>query len=157
MLLGLTPCHACDPIPCLLSVSSLTVAGVEAGMHACDPIPCLLSGGQFLTDTSVNSAETLKAERGTSVCEVVLQHQNAAPKQRVSALHKIAVYGARFQQKFTLEDAIGSHACSLEANTRVTNGIPLGSSLLLPVDTVYCIQTLKATTGGRRSGGCGGR
>jgi hypothetical protein len=35
-------------------------------------------------------------------------------------------------------------ACSLEANTRVTNGIPLGSSLLLPVDTVNCIQTLKA-------------
>jgi hypothetical protein len=53
-------------------------------------------------------------------------------------------YGARFRQKFTLEDAIGSHACSLEANTHVTNGIPLGSSLLLPVDTVNCIQTLKA-------------
>jgi hypothetical protein len=27
----------------------------------------------------------------------------------------------------------------------VTNGIPLGSSLLLPVDTVNCVQTLKAT------------
>jgi hypothetical protein len=52
-------------------------------------------------------------------------------------------YGARFRQKFTLEDAIGSHACSLEANTRVTNGLPLGSSLLLPVDTVNCVQTLK--------------
>jgi len=24
-------------------------------------------------------------------------------------------YGARFRQKFTLEDALGSHACSLEA------------------------------------------
>jgi hypothetical protein len=48
-----------------------------------------------------------------------------------------------FRQKFTLEDAIGSHACSLEANTRVTNGIPLGSSLLLPVCTVNCAQTLK--------------
>jgi hypothetical protein len=34
-----------------------------------------------------------------------------------------------FRQKFTLEDAIGSHACSLEANMRVANGIPLGSSL----------------------------
>jgi hypothetical protein len=33
-----------------------------------------------------------------------------------------------FRQKFTLDDAIGSHACSLEANIRVTNGIPLGSS-----------------------------
>jgi len=48
-----------------------------------------------------------------------------------------------FRQKFTLEDAIGSHACSLEANTRVINGIPLGSSLLLPVCTVNCAQTLK--------------
>jgi hypothetical protein len=35
-----------------------------------------------------------------------------------------------FRQKFTLEDAIGSHACSLQANMRVTNGIPLGSPLL---------------------------
>jgi predicted RNA binding protein YcfA (HicA-like mRNA interferase family) len=48
-----------------------------------------------------------------------------------------------FRQKFTLEDAIGSHACSLEANMRVTNGIPLGRPLLLPVDTVNCVQTLK--------------
>jgi hypothetical protein len=48
-----------------------------------------------------------------------------------------------FRQKFTLEDAIGSHARSLEANTRVTNDIPLGSSLLLPVDTVNCVQKLK--------------
>jgi hypothetical protein len=57
-----------------------------------------------------------------------------------------------FQQKFTLEDAIGSHACSLEANTRVTNGIPLGCSLLLPVDTVNFVQTLKAR---RSRPGCG--
>jgi hypothetical protein len=52
--------------------------------------------------------------------------------------------GARlFRQKFTLEDAIGSRECSLEANIRVTNGIPLGCPLLLPVGTVNCIQTLK--------------
>jgi hypothetical protein len=49
-----------------------------------------------------------------------------------------------FRQKFTLEDAIGCHACSLEANMRLTNGIPLGSPLLLPVDTVNCVATLKA-------------
>ena len=48
-----------------------------------------------------------------------------------------------FRQKFTLEDVIGSHACSLEVNIRVTNGIPLGSPLLLPVGTVNCVQTLK--------------
>jgi hypothetical protein len=31
-----------------------------------------------------------------------------------------------FRQEFALEDGIGSHACSLEASMRVTNGIPLG-------------------------------
>jgi hypothetical protein len=56
-----------------------------------------------------------------------------------------------FRQKFTLEDAIGSHACSLEANTRVTNGIPLGSTLLLPVCTVNCVETLKAICKRRNS------
>jgi hypothetical protein len=49
-----------------------------------------------------------------------------------------------FRQKFTLDDAIGSHACSLEANMRVPNGIPMGCPLLLPVGTVNCAQTLKA-------------
>jgi allantoicase len=34
---------------------------------------------------------------------------------------------------FALEDAIGSNTCSLEANMRVTNCIPLGSPLLLPL------------------------
>jgi hypothetical protein len=34
-----------------------------------------------------------------------------------------------FERNFALEDAIGSHACSLEASTRVTNAIPLGWSL----------------------------
>ena len=52
-----------------------------------------------------------------------------------------------FRQKFTLEDAIGSHACSLEASRRVTNDIPLGCPLFLPVHTVKCVQTLKDFTG----------
>jgi hypothetical protein len=49
-----------------------------------------------------------------------------------------------FRQDFALEDAIRSHAYSIEANMRVTNGIPLGISLLLPVGTVNCVQTLQA-------------
>jgi hypothetical protein len=53
-----------------------------------------------------------------------------------------------FRQNFTIEDAIGSHACSLEANTRVANSIPLGCSLLLPVDTVNCVQILKGGSEG---------
>jgi hypothetical protein len=52
-------------------------------------------------------------------------------------------YGAGFRRNFALEDAIGSHTCSLEANMRVTNGISLGCSLLLPVGTVIYVQTLK--------------
>jgi hypothetical protein len=48
-----------------------------------------------------------------------------------------------FEQDFALEDAIGSHACSLEATMRVSNGIPLGSPLLLPVATMNYAQTLK--------------
>jgi beta-glucosidase-like glycosyl hydrolase len=36
-----------------------------------------------------------------------------------------------FEQDFALDDGIGSHACSLEANMCGTNGIPLGSPLPL--------------------------
>jgi hypothetical protein len=49
---------------------------------------------------------------------------------------RFAGHGARFSAEFfTLEDANGSHACSLEANMRVTNGIPLGSPLPLPLSS----------------------
>jgi hypothetical protein len=57
--------------------------------------------------------------------------------------HKRVWYGAGFREKLALDDAIGSHACSLEAIICVTNGIPLGCSLLLPVGTVNSVQTLK--------------
>jgi hypothetical protein len=47
-----------------------------------------------------------------------------------------------FGQKFTLGDAIGFHAFApLEASRRVTNGIPLGWPLFLPVHTVNSVQT----------------
>jgi hypothetical protein len=48
-----------------------------------------------------------------------------------------------FRQNFAPEGAIGSHACSLVANMRVTYGIPLGSPSLLHVGTVNSVQTLK--------------
>jgi hypothetical protein len=55
-------------------------------------------------------------------------------------------YGARFSIGIcTREGAIEFHAFApLEALPCVTNGIPLGCSLLLLVDTVNCVQTLKA-------------
>jgi hypothetical protein len=77
---------------------------------------------------------------------LMLSHHDAGSDQGVC--HSVGMVRV-FRQKFTLEDAIGSHACSLEANTRVTNGIPLGCSLLLPVGTVNCVQTLKAKTRSR--------
>jgi hypothetical protein len=39
---------------------------------------------------------------------------------------------------------VPTHARSFQASMRVTNLIPFGCSLLLPVDTVNYIQTLKA-------------
>jgi hypothetical protein len=47
-----------------------------------------------------------------------------------------------------LEDAIGTPACSLEANKRVTNGIPLGCLHFLTRLTVNSVQTLKAQAHG---------
>jgi hypothetical protein len=52
--------------------------------------------------------------------------------------------GARFPTEIYSRGChIGSHACSLEANMRVINGIPLGCSLLLPVCTANSVQTLQ--------------
>jgi hypothetical protein len=49
-----------------------------------------------------------------------------------------------FEQNFALEDAIGSHTCSLEASKRVTNRIFLECPLPLTVHTFYDVTTLKA-------------
>jgi hypothetical protein len=50
-----------------------------------------------------------------------------------------------FRQKFTLEDAIESHACSLEALACVRPMSFLSEvHSLLPVDSVMCVATLKA-------------
>jgi hypothetical protein len=47
------------------------------------------------------------------------------------------------RHKFTPEDAIGSQDAWLQTSMRVTNGIQLGCSLLLPVRTVNSVQTQK--------------
>jgi hypothetical protein len=62
------------------------------------------------------------------------------------SLDGFAVYGARlFGQGFTLKKAIEFHAFAPLACTRVSNGIPLGCPLFLPVHTVNCVQTLKGS------------
>jgi hypothetical protein len=49
------------------------------------------------------------------------------------------MYGAGVSTEiYTREDAIGSHACSLQASRRVANGISLMSTFL-PVHTVNCV------------------
>jgi hypothetical protein len=54
-----------------------------------------------------------------------------------------------FQQKSTLEDAIEFHAFApLQASLRVTNAIPLGCPLFLPVHTANSVQTLKVQCAG---------
>jgi hypothetical protein len=73
------------------------------------------------------------------MCEVEVRDSISAEE----FIHEyVAVYGARFKAEIIPEDAIGSHACSLETRMRTTNGIHLGCSLLLPVCTVNCVQRL---------------
>jgi hypothetical protein len=55
---------------------------------------------------TINSVQTLKALSRTALHATP---PSACPSKR--AMHEVRVFG----QKFTLEDAIGSHACSLEA------------------------------------------
>jgi hypothetical protein len=64
---------------------------------------------------------------------------------QLATVFELLMCGARFLQKFMLEDAIDLHAFApLEASRRVTNGIPIGCPLFLPVHIVNCVQTLKA-------------
>jgi hypothetical protein len=46
-----------------------------------------------------------------------IYEQNTTPTMQYTGKFPV-MCGARFRQKFTLDDAIRSHACSLEANTR---------------------------------------
>jgi hypothetical protein len=103
------------------------------------PLGCSL----ILQVDTVNHVETLKARFyypvGTRAEDLATHHWHGLCTVRV------------FRQKSTLKDAIGSHACLLEAYMRVSNGIPLGCPLFLPVHTVNCVQTLKVPPTDRRS------
>jgi hypothetical protein len=82
---------------------------------------CRFAGGP-------TKAATLCIEATNAAWAYGLQRENAGPAQLLESWVNVAKKGTVrvFRQKLTLEDAIGSHACSLEA---VTNSIPLGSSL----------------------------
>jgi hypothetical protein len=108
-----------------------------------------------------NSATALVAPQVLCCGQLVELHPTIAmPVQVALAAHRSCGRAVLcFRQMFTLEDAIVSHAfspfssgwqsswlvledaivsraSSLEANMRLTNGIPLGCPLLLPVGTV---------------------
>ena len=54
------------------------------------------------------------------------------------------MYGARFSTEICTRGCHWIPPCLLEVNMCVTNGIPLGCPLLLPVGTINSVQTLKA-------------
>jgi beta-glucosidase len=95
---------------------------------------------------NTTSADAARVAAAADVAIIFGSAKSGEGKDRIDLLFTappVAGTVRVFRQKFTLEDAIGSQACSLEANMRVTNGIPLGSSLLLSVFTVNCVQPLK--------------
>jgi hypothetical protein len=90
------------------------------------------------------------SRESTALTVVIINHVETSKgsAQEVAAITDLSKTGGTvraFRQKFTIEDAIGSHACSLEASTRVTNGSPLGYPPPLTVTTVNSVKTLKAT------------
>jgi hypothetical protein len=111
---------------------------------------------QFVDFARATLANATSSRRNTLITDQVVYHYEEREKllellkehicqNLVSVGGKLFKQGAVsfFRQKFTLEDAIGSHGCSLQANMRVTNGIPLECSLLLPVDTANWVRPLK--------------
>jgi hypothetical protein len=95
----------------------------EATLHGTtrddDSFTCSeVSGVQILYDSSTGCPDSANA-----LMEVLDKYK----ERDYGTITCSTVLG--FEQKFTLEEAIGSHACSLEASKRVTNSIPLGSPL----------------------------
>jgi hypothetical protein len=94
------------------------------------------------------AAPTSNAAYGTG--EAPLNQENDDPVTDFLYTSNFALLGLHevrcglFDRNLHSMIPFGSHAWSLEVNMRVTNGIPLGCLLLLPVDTVNCVQTLKA-------------
>jgi hypothetical protein len=101
----------------------------------------------------------LECAHGTSDCGVdhlvwgqeIFRSVTAAYNDQQGARFPAEIYTRGCSgRKLHSRDAIGSHACSLEASRRVTNDIPLGYPLLLPVHIVNSVQTLKARTTERK-------
>jgi ankyrin repeat protein len=107
--------------------------------------------GSFFKDRKGRTAMHTAAERGAILAiEAILtvrpdSIEDTDLQGRTPVFWAAACRVRAFRQKLTPEDIIGSHACSLEANMRVTNSIPLGCQLPLTVATINCVVTRKAT------------
>jgi hypothetical protein len=99
--------------------------------------------------TVAQAAADVATEAGTvpADAEVEAPGTDGAPAPKVRMGPSVSTRAMQQRHAFSTEiytdDAIGSHACSLEASRRVTNNFPLGCFLLLPVDTVISFQTMK--------------
>jgi hypothetical protein len=112
-------CGKCDFDACAECAKGLSFVPEVGSLAVRKGEPECAKGPSFVPE--VGSLATRKGE----------QYRGAIAPTQLTI--KYCMYGARFRQDFALEDAIGSHACSLEANMRVTNGIPLESPLLSPL------------------------
>ena len=124
MLAGLKPRHACD-VSSAVAKFMVSVGGVEAS-HTCHPTLCIL-GAQLTAGCHCKCYRNTRNTQGLAT--------NTSLEYLYLGNNGITGYGTVrvFRHNFALKDAIGSHACLLEANMRVTNGISRGSSILLPV------------------------
>jgi hypothetical protein len=136
--------------------------------HACDQWhSSQTSTASFIKNTYQLALQFPSKHNSFKHGEAIIAADSWRGPYRLIASDSDSRYGARFWQKSTLGDAIGSHVCSLEALacaidpiplrvftplTGVINSIPLGSSLSLAVPTLNCVETLQV---GGVHGKCG--
>jgi hypothetical protein len=134
-------------VPLVIAITRILIPVCGGELVAATDLQPKLIALTWINDiVDIAKAELLPHLKALVAAILPWQSNNVDPKLRELAMvcNESLLHGARFRQKFSLEDAIGPHASSLEASRRVTNGIPLGSPLFLPVHTVNCVQTLKA-------------
>jgi hypothetical protein len=119
---------------CWLDVEQMSGSTVDAMADAIDHSYALIYGISLDYKESANCRlEAMYAHQAkVKMVPMLLQENYVANGWLGMLLGTVRV----FRQQSTLDDAIGSHTCSLEASRRVTNSIPLGCPLLLPGYTV---------------------
>jgi hypothetical protein len=108
----------------------------------CSHSICLSGSTPYLDSRHPNSrSNSLKAPSG--FCDFAATTYTTSKTWREGL--RFARYSV-FDPNIALENAIGSHACSLEANTNATSTMHLWWSLSLMVNTFYGLAIVKART-----------